>query len=133
VTPERISGTDPCDLAVTWGLDVTFASKLAVAVAQYEEQTRGTVFITSGFRTKQSQDRLRRQGRPTADDDRSTHRSCPATGADVMLGFAPVRVQKHIWGNVLFLNGLRWGGGSPMDENGIPTDWQHVDMGPRRT
>ena len=47
------------------------------------------------------------------------------------LGFAPPRVKKAIWGRIAVMNGLRWGGGGPVDEGGIPLDWGHVDRGPR--
>jgi len=94
-------------------------------------ETRHDVEITSGLRTDQEQDDLRAQGRPTADNDRSTHLSCPATGADIRLGFLPTRVQIAIWGRTIVMNGLRWGGGGSVDEGGIPVDWQHADLGPR--
>lgn len=29
------------------------------------------------------------------------------------------------------MNGLRWGGGGPVDDIGIPVDWNHLDLGPR--
>ena len=38
---------------------------------------------------------------------------------------------KVTWGNVTLSHGLRWGGGGPTDEAGIPLDWRHVDTGPR--
>jgi len=95
-------------------------------------ETRQEAVIVSGYRTRAEQAALGRQGRPTAPDSLSTHRSCPATGADVWIGFLPVVTKKHIWGRILFLNGLRWGGGSPLDNNAIPLDWQHVDLGPRQ-
>jgi len=38
---------------------------------------------------------------------------------------------KHVWGRILFMNGLRWGGGSDLDDDFIPLDWPHVDRGPR--
>jgi len=70
-------------------------------------------------------------GRPTAPVALSTHTTCPATGADIRLGFAPTRVQQAIWGRIATMNGLRWGGGGEVDDGGIPLDWQHVDLGPR--
>jgi len=87
--------------------------------------------IISGYRTAKEQADLGRRGRPTAPDDLSTHRSCPATGVDVSLGFLPTRVMKAIWGRIVTMNGLRWGGGGAVDDGGIPQDWGHVDMGPR--
>jgi len=40
---------------------------------------------------------------------------------------------KVTWGNIVLVQGLRWGGGGPVDpDNLIPVDWQHVDRGPRQ-
>jgi len=105
--------------------------KVVLSAQDYEMETRGTVDIISGYRTSEEQARLRRSGRPTANDRVSTHRSCPASGVDISLGIVPTRVQKAIWGRIAVMNGLRWGGGGPVDDGGIPVDWQHVDVGPR--
>jgi len=131
---ERISDADPCDLAETWGVDADVMRRVWLSAVDWERQTGSLrrVQIISGFRTAQEQERLRRQGRPTASDSRSTHRSCPATGVDVNLGFAPSRLEIVLWGNVVLVNGLRWGGGGKVNEVGVPLDWQHVDRGPRR-
>lgn len=40
---------------------------------------------------------------------------------------------KSIWGQWVMKSGLRWGGGSKLLETGLPSDWQHVDLGPRTT
>jgi len=130
---ERITQENWCDLAVRWGVATEVMRRIATAAAQYFMQTGGLpVHIVSGFRTRAEQEKLKRQGRPTAPDDQSTHRSCPATGVDISLGFAPTNFQKVIWGGLAIDNALRWGGGSPVDEDGvIPVDWQHVDIGPR--
>jgi len=106
--------------------------RLIHSARDFRAETRGGVTILSGYRTRDEQDSLRRQGRPTAPDAVSTHRSCPSTGVDVSLGFAPTRVQKAIWGRIVTMNGLRWGGGSTVDDGGIPVDWGHVDRGPRQ-
>lgn len=98
---------------------------------QFTAETGRTVRIVSGFRTEPEQDALRHSGRPTADNDRSTHLSCPATGVDVSLGALPVRVMKATWGRIVTFEGLRWGGGGALDDGGIPIDWQHADAGPR--
>ena len=131
--PERelVTDADACDLALRWGLDFRFAEKLLLSAQDFEAETRAAVTILSGYRTKAEQDRLRKRGRPAAPDGISTHRSCPATGADVSLGFAATTTIKHIWGRILFMNGLRFGGGSSLDDDLLPTDWQHVDAGPR--
>jgi len=90
------------------------------------------VSIISGERTVREQDALRRSGRPTADNDKSTHLDCPATGSDLMPQIAVTNVVKARLGAEMVLAGLRWGGGSPVDpETGIPADWNHFDLGPR--
>ncbi len=106
-------------------------SRVVSSARDYEQETLGTVMIISGSRTRAEQEGLGVRGRPTARDDLSTHRSCPATGVDVSLGPFPTRVQKAIWGRIAVLNGLRWGGGGQVDSGGIPFDWGHVDRGPR--
>ena len=104
-----------------------------LAAQDFATETGGkAVWIVSGWRSAAEQRRLSRQGRPTAPDDLSTHRSCPATGVDISLGFMPTNFMKAIWGRLTLVQGLRWGGGGPVLESGIPVDWQHVDTGPRR-
>ncbi len=106
-------------------------SRLVFSARDFFQETRQNVQIISGFRTAAEQQALGRAGRPTAPDNLSTHRSCPATGVDISLGFLPTRVQKAIWGRIIVMNGLRWGGGGAVDSGGIPVDWQHADRGPR--
>lgn len=103
------------------------------AAQDFFAETRHQVYIISGYRSRQDQKRLSRQGRPTAPDDRSTHRSCPATGVDISLGVMPSNFLKVRWGHYVFVHGLRWGGGGAVFASGIPVDWQHVDLGPRRS
>ena len=106
--------------------------KVLTAAIDFTKASGVPVFITSGFRTRSEQDELRKEGRPAARDDLSTHRSCPATGIDISLG--PVKPSDEIislWGWNVRLVGLRWGGASPLDQRGNPTDWQHADAGPR--
>ena len=126
VTPQ----TDPCRLAERWRVSPDTMTRVVLSAQQYTEETSLPVDIISGYRTQQEQRSLERGGRPTAPDEKSTHRSCPATGVDVSLGLFPVASQKAIWGRIVMLNGLRWGGGGPL-EDGIPVDWAHVDRGPR--
>ena len=102
------------------------------AANQYNQETGGTVWIISGYRTAAEQAALGRQGRPAARDDLSTHRSCPATGVDISLGAFPTRAQIATWGRIAVMHGLRWGGGGPVDDGGLPSDWGHVDRGPRQ-
>ena len=103
------------------------------AARGYEEEMGGSpVSIVSGWRSQNEQRRLHRLGRPSAPDQLSTHRSCPATGVDISLGVMPTNFQKATWGRFTLIHGLRWGGGGPVFETGIPVDWPHVDTGPRR-
>jgi hypothetical protein len=102
------------------------------AAIEFSKSASIPVYIISGYRTKEEQDELRDSGRPTAPDELSTHRTCPATGIDISLG--PIRPSEEmvfLWGWNVRMQGLRWGGGSPLDERGSPIDWEHVDMGPR--
>jgi len=93
----------------------------------------GGLSIISGHRTREEQEQLELEGRPAAEDRLSTHRSCPATGADVRLPLEADDYVKAELGRLCLLAGLRWGGGSPKSSLGIPVDWNHVDLGPRAT
>ncbi len=133
--PERefITDTNVCTLADRWLVDLDVMRRVWQCAEDFERETGGQrVSIISGWRSREQQRRLGRQGRPTAPDSLSTHRSCPATGVDVSLGFLPPNFMKAAWGNIVLINGLRWGGGGPVDPNNlIPLDWRHVDRGPR--
>ncbi len=128
---EPIVLEDFCGIAARWQVSEETMRRVALSAEDYFRETRTRAKIISGYRTQSEQAALGRRGRPAARDDLSTHRSCPATGVDISLGFAPTRVQKAIWGRIVVLNGLRWGGGGPVDTGGIPVDWGHVDLGPR--
>ncbi len=130
--PESFDGdSDPCALAAKWVLTLELAQRLVVMAGQIPMGL--TIF--SGRRTEAEQNALREAGRPTADNDKSTHLSCPATGADVHFTVAGANRENRsrvLFGGAAGIAGLRWGGGSPMDSTGIiPTDWKHVDLGPR--
>ena len=100
---------------------------------EFFEETRHPIQVISGFRTDRKQRDLGRRGRPAAPINISTHTSCPATGMDLRIVGIPVRVEKHILGRIAVFNGLRWGGGSPINpETLLPSDWNHFDLGPRR-
>ena len=125
--PERING-DWCGLSSRWKLDPTLAQRLTAMAAR----APFPVQIISGYRSPEKQRQLKYEGRPAAPVDRSTHTSCPATGADVWPGIAVTRVVQAQLGEAGTIAGLRWGGGSPVDpQTGIPSDWNHFDMGPR--
>jgi len=132
--PEReiLTDGDVCSLAERWAVSVGVVRRVRLAAQDFHTETGRQVWIISGFRTVAEQNRLRAQGRPTADNDRSTHLSCPATGVDVSLGARPSNFLKATWGRLTLVHGLRWGGGGAVAESGIPVDWQHIDVGPRR-
>jgi len=119
-----------CALAASWKISAELAVRLHKFAKLLERIFN--VSIISGYRTPEEQQALRRSGRPTAPDDVSTHLTCPATGADLQPGVAVTNQVIAEFGRAAALSGLRWGGGSPVDAaTGFPTDWQHVDLGPR--
>jgi len=128
---EVITLSDPCVLSQTWGVDQDVMDRVFKAAELFTNFTRSPVWIISGARTFLEQMELGRRGRPSAPDELSTHRSCPATGIDISLGPLPSNEKKIFWGQMVQSNGLRWGGGGPIGPRGIPADWQHVDRGPR--
>lgn len=122
VTPE----TDPCLVSTRWGITL----QLARALVRLASRLEFGISIISGTRTCEQQESLSRSGRPTAPCSLSTHvAQCPATGADVWPAVAPVVAVRVRLGTEATLVGLRWGGGSPAVE-GIPIDWNHLDLGP---
>jgi len=131
--PERevITDAEACELAVRWKVSMDTMARVWFAAQDFLIETGRPVSIISGWRSPEEQRRLSRQGRPTAPDNLSTHRSCPATGLDVSLGARPSGFLKATWGTWTLRHGLRWGGGGKVDGGGIPLDWQHVDTGPR--
>jgi len=129
---EVITDAEECDLAERWRVSLDTMHRVWLAAQDFMEETGRPVSIISGWRSREQQRRLSRQGRLTASDDRSTHRSCPATGVDISLGPLPSNFIKATWGRYTLIYGLRWGGGGAVDsQSGIPNDWQHVDTGPR--
>ena len=131
--PERevLTDRDVCDIAERWAVSVDTIRRVQMAAHDFFTETGRQVWIISGWRSAAQQRGLSRKGRPTARDDLSTHRSCPATGVDISLGARPSGFLKATWGRLTLVHGLRWGGGGGVDEGGIPLDWQHVDVGPR--
>lgn len=108
------------------------AGRLARVAVQVEQETGRRLEVISGHRSRRVQESLERSGRPAAPPELSNHTLCPSRAADVRLGALPTNAIKAIFGRIAVLNGLRWGGGSPIDsETGIPSDWNHVDLGPR--
>ena len=133
--PEReyLTDADPCDLAERWKVSPDTMQRVWLSAQDFEKETGGRrVSIISGWRSRLEQQQLSRKGRPTAPDALSTHRSCPATGVDISLGLMATEFMRATWGRITLVNGLRWGGGGPVDPNNfIPLDWRHVDRGPR--
>jgi len=125
-----------CGWVARWGISVD----LGVRLVEMQANFPGTLKIFSGRRSEAQQDALREEGRPTADNDRSTHLDCPAaTGADVTPVVTPMLAPGDVvsevtvaFGLAASKAGLRWGGGGPIGPTGIPRDWKHVDLGPRR-
>lgn len=124
-----------CAFALKWGIHWTLLERIQVM----QREAPFGLTIISGARSRAEQEQLSREGRPTADFNLSTHASetengCPrlATGADLWPDVAVVPLVKAHFGTAAVFAGLRWGGGSSIDpETGIPSDWNHVDLGPR--
>jgi len=122
-----------CDLQRSWGLSPELARKISFVFLDWTAETRIGISILSGARTPREQEELIAQGRPAAPVGQSTHTTCPSQGADIRINGFVTNTMKIIFGRIVFMNGLRWGGGSPIDpETGIPSDWNHIDTGPRR-
>lgn len=141
-------GEQLCAFAQRWGIRIELARRLVLLSTRLPFE----IEMISGARSRTQQQALDDQGRPAADFDLSTHANefadgCPrlATGADL----SPLvphndAVKLHLGREARFA-GLRWGGGSgPRDPEGcasgpladrllacMPSDWQHVDLGPR--
>lgn len=121
-----------CDLARDWLLNPELAQRLVAMAERFRLESGGReLHVISGYRTCQENQELGRQGRPAAPCELSNHTICPARAADLRIdGFSGARQLKVIFGVAAVLSGLRWGGGSPTVD-GIPSDWNHVDLGPR--
>lgn len=129
---ERVTASDVCTLAQRWRVREDVMQRVMLLACQFEAETGLQLQIISGHRTHEEQDMLRLRGRPAARDELSTHRSLPATGVDLSIGAIATPALKATFGRIAVSVGLRWGGGSPVDaETGIPSDWNHVDVGPR--
>jgi len=118
-----------CVWLAKWGLALDLGMKLQ----RMQELFPTRLLIFSGFRTHEQQEELQEEGRPAAPVDVSTHTTCPATGADVRPDIAWDPAVILTFGSAAVSAGLRWGGGGPIDETGIPIDRSHLDLGPRTT
>jgi len=125
--PQGLDGIDPCTIAVRWGISLDLARRLRTIA----DNLPFGLMIISGARSCEEQDALRESGRPAAACSRSTHvATCPATGADVWPALGVDDGVKVMIGREAIISGLRWGGGSALDFLSIPTDWNHLDLGP---
>lgn len=131
--PQRLDPTwleeQLCNFAVNWVIDAT----LAIALGRMAKIVQFSLMMVSGWRSITEQ----LNTKDGADPAVSTHTSCPfATGADLQIvGWnkqtTPIELRRA-FGAAAQLAGLRWGGGSKVDpQTGIPSDWNHVDLGPR--
>ena len=121
-----------CDLRMApWILDEELARKLVAGAMRLEFG----IEIYSGYRSPQEQEDLIKAGRPAAPVGVSNHTTCPSRAADVRPLIAVTDVVKARLGEVMVSSGLRWGGGAPVDQNGIPIkgEWRHFDLGKRPT
>lgn len=131
--PEKVPPAEDweavCALSARW----LIAPELGMRIAKMAGELPYDVQIISGWRSADTQAALIGAGGPAATEEKSTHRTCPATGADLWLPtVTPVPAVKAAFGVAAMRAGLRWGGGSRVDPTtGIPEDWNHVDMGPR--
>ncbi len=119
--------TDPCVLAEQWGLVDELAERLIAMSGDAEDLG---LMIISGQRSCREQEALARSGAPATSCAKSTHVQCPATGADLWTTPTPVISVRARFVASGFRVGLRVGGGSPIGTDGIPIDWNHVDLGP---
>jgi hypothetical protein len=129
--PQSLNGSTCMDLVGRWGIAPELAIRLMLTADNFRARTGAGLRIISGFRSSGEQAELDRAGRPAAADELSTHRTCPATGADVQPELAVTTSVKVLLGEAAMMSGLRWGGGGPRSDDGIPVDWNHLDLGPR--
>lgn len=129
VTPETV-----CRIAQKWRVKPLLVHK----VIEAQGDLPFDLWIFSGARAREKQEEI--SGTPF---DVSTHADtgrdgCPrlATGVDVQPVSPGIRVINAAvaqMGAAMVLRGLRWGGGAPVTDAGIPVGnerW-HVDLGPR--
>ena len=122
-------------LQEVWGLSLELACRfLAFRQWLHRMGPPMTVLIISGRRTAEDQAELKRRGRPAADPHLSTHVPRPgevgSTGLDIDIW--PDHDSAWVWVSLAAeATGLRHGGGSAIDESGLPSDKNHLDLGPK--
>lgn len=117
-----------------WMVTPEVALRFLLLRTLFQRKTGHDLTIISGARTCKEQKALERQGRPTAPCHLSNHvveENCLATAVDVRMNGFPSRAHKYELGRAGIEAGFRWGGGSSVDEGGIPSDWNHFDLGPK--
>ena len=116
-----------CAFEGKWKLHPELSSKLQLMASKFPVPLN----IISGHRSLEQQQQLIDEGKG-APLHLSNHVTCPSTAADLWPVLGVTDVVKAQFGEAAVSSGLRWGGGSPVDpETGIPSDWNHVDLGPR--
>lgn len=134
--PESLEGASCDELVERWQIAPELAVRLLELEVRWAERFPGlgSLRIISGHRTVDEQlGLLEDPSSRAAPVHLSTHTTCPATGADLTLPMTADDGLKIELGFLVMASGLRWGGGSPLDQRGIPADWNHVDLGPRRS
>lgn len=131
---ESVSVEQVCEIAALWGLDPRLVGKVIAGRGRIAFD----VWIFSGARDRETQ-----EGVSNTPFDRSTHADsdafgCPrlATGVDVQPVSPALRLSDVVvaqFGAAMVISGLRWGGGAPVTETGIPVGKErwHFDLGPR--
>lgn len=125
--------TAACDIVERWRIEEELAQRVKVLAELFYDGRVG-IRIISGYRSPETQAALLAvPDSAAAPVDVSNHTICPARALDldpVIEATGPVKAEL---GRVARLAGLRWGGGAPVGQDGIPVkqEWRHVDLGPR--
>jgi hypothetical protein len=125
-----------CALAEQWGI----TSDLALRLMEAQAEIPFDLWIFSGARDEFQQARVSRTPFHNSNHATMDWRGCPrlATAADVQPSSPAIRAMPMAvaqMGAAFVRHGLRWGGGAPVGDDGIPVGnerW-HVDTGPRRS
>lgn len=131
VTPGTV-----CEIADRWKVRPNLIHK----VVQAQGDLPFDLWIFSGARSREHQEEVSDTPFEISTHANRDRTGCPrlATGVDVQPVSPGVRAIKAAvaqMGAALTLRGLRWGGGAPVDDTGVPVGneaW-HVDLGPRST
>jgi len=127
-----VRGRDVCQLVDRWQIAPELAERVLEMARLFWDETRHDLEIFSGFRSAKKQRELERQGRPTAPVELSNHTICPARAVDLRIQGVDTVTLWQTLSRIAFEVGLRHGGGSSLDDQGLPTDRPHFDLGPRQ-